>query len=146
MGFSSKGPRHCTLQTIKDWDQSTDDQVCKRIANMRPGGGTRLGAFIRHAAALLGARPEARRVLILLSDGRPEDGEAYRGRAGVEDSALAVRTARRAGVHTFCISMDEREGAQDYLRQIFGAGHFLICKRPEALPVRLPEVFRSMLR
>jgi nitric oxide reductase NorD protein len=146
MGFSSKGPRHCTLQTIKDWDQPTDDQVCKRIANLRPGGGTRLGAFIRHAAALLGARPEARRVLILLSDGRPEDGEAYRGRAGVEDSALAVRTARRAGVHTFCISMDEREGAQDYLRQIFGAGHFLICKRPEALPVRLPEVFRSMLR
>jgi Mg-chelatase subunit ChlD len=145
-GFSSEGPRLCRWHRIKRWDEASGDEVHKRIANLRPGGGTRLGAFIRHATAVLGARPEERRILMLVSDGRPEDGDAYRGRAGIEDSALAVRTARKAGIHTFCLSLDKREGAEVYLRQIFSQGHFLICEKPESLPMRLPEVFRGLVR
>ncbi len=145
-GFSGAGPRACHWQRIKDWDDPHDEDVHKRIAHLQPGGATRLGAFIRHATATLEARPEARRVLILISDGRPEDGDAYRGRTGIRDTALAVRTAQRAGVHTFCVSLDAREGADGYLTEIFGRGHYLVLERPEALPLRLPEVFRALMR
>ena len=141
-GFSSRGPQECTWQWIQEWDVAADDKTHKRIANLQAGGGTRLGAFIRHATASLVQRPEERRVLLLVSDGRPEDGEAYRGAAGIADCALAVRAARKAGLYCFCVSLDERDGAQEYLSTIFSEGHFLVCGRPEALPTRLPEVFR----
>ncbi len=144
-GFSGEGPRACRWHRIKDWEDRHDDDVRKRIAHLQPGGATRLGAFVRHATANLDRRPEERRILILLSDGRPEDGDAYRGRTGIRDTALAVRTARKAGIHTFCLSLDGREGAHSYLEQIFGRGRYLILESPTSLPVRLPEVFRGLM-
>ena len=85
-------------------------------------------------------------MLMLISDGRPEDGEEYRGARGISDTALAVRTAQKEGIHTHCLSLDGREGAQTYLTEIFGRGGYLICTDPVALPTRLPDVFRGLVR
>jgi hypothetical protein len=144
-GFSGEGPDACHVYRIKAFDDPHDDDVRKRIGHLAAGGATRLGAYIRHATHLLKRRAEDRRVLILLSDGRPEDGDAYRGIAGIRDSALAVRAATRDGVFVFCVSLDDRDGAQDYLRDIFGHGRFLILDSPEKLPARLPEVFQDLV-
>jgi nitric oxide reductase activation protein len=145
-GFSGQGPEGCRVQRIKDFDDPTDDEVKKRMAHLHAGGGTRLGAYIRHASHQLERRTEDRRVLLLLSDGRPEDGDAYRGATGVHDTALAVRGARQSGIFVFCVSLDSREGADKYLRDIFGVGRYLNLDSPGQLPARLPEVFRDFVR
>jgi len=145
-GFSGKGARACHWQRIKSWQDAYGPDVCKRIAHLQPGGATRLGAFVRHATAILDRRPEERRVLMLISDGRPEDGDGYRGAGAVRDTALAVRAARRAGIFTFCMSVGGRGEEASYLTDIFGRGRYMILDDPRTLPVRLPEVFRGLMR
>ena len=84
-------------------------------------------------------------MLILLSDGKPEDRNEYRGNYGIKDSAMAVSEAQRAGIHVHCISMDESEDAVEYLSEIFGPGRFLQVPNVDALPTRLSEVFRGLI-
>jgi hypothetical protein len=145
-GFSNRGPRDCRYHRIKGWDDGYEDRTRKRLANLRPGGATRLGAFIRHATWSMSALPQARRIVMLISDGKPEDRGEYRGRYGIHDTALAVGEARRQGLHVFCISLDDNESSQEYLSTIFGPGCFLQIEDVDRLPARLPEVFRSLIK
>lgn len=151
-GFSSRGPARCTLQRLKAWEEGlAEDEVQKRLANLQPGGATRLGAFLRHGTWQLAQRPEARRLFFVLSDGRPHDpgvgGEgAYTDRAAVADCALAVRAAHRQGVFVHALSLDTRDHAEDELRTIFGPERYLLLERAEELPRRLPEVFERLIR
>ena len=144
-GFGNTHPQDCQLSRIKGFDESYGEPVYKRLANLRPNGATRMGAFIRHASWLLSQRPEGRRILMVVSDGKPEDRAEYRGRYGVRDTAMAVAEARRLGVHVFCISIDAEEGADRYLTDIFGAGRYLKLDDMDSLPARLPEVFRDLV-
>ncbi|MDP2311430.1 MAG: hypothetical protein Q8P41_00880 [Pseudomonadota bacterium] len=145
-GFGNTHPQECHLQRIKGFDEAYGEPVHKRMGNLRPNGATRLGAYLRHAGWLLASRPQARRVLLVVSDGKPEDRGEYRGRQGVRDTAMAVAEVRRLGVHVHCISLDANEGADGYLGEIFGAGRFLKLDTVDALPTRLPEVFRGLVR
>jgi nitric oxide reductase NorD protein len=145
-GFGNTHPQECQFQRIKGFDEAYGEPVHKRLGNLRPNGATRMGAFIRHAGFVLAARPQARRVLLVVSDGKPEDRGEYRGRQGIRDTAMAVTEVRRLGVHVHCISLDAEEGADSYLTEIFGKGKFLKLDDVDALPVRLPEVFRGLVR
>lgn len=144
-GFGNPHPMECNLFRIKGFDEAYGESVHKRLANLRPNGATRMGAFIRHASWLLDQRPEARRILMIVSDGKPEDRAEYRGKHGIRDTAMAVAEARRLGVHVHCVSLDAEEGAARYLTDIFGAGRFLMLDDVDSLPARLPEVFRDLL-
>lgn len=145
-GFSNRGPRDCRFHRIKDWEERYEDRVKKRLSNLRPGGATRLGAFVRHATWMMASMPQARRIVILISDGKPEDRGEYRGKYGIHDTALAVGEARRQGLHLFCVSLDESEAAQDYLPTIFGPGNFIQLENVDLLPSRLPEIFRNLIK
>lgn len=146
LGFSNDGPQRCQLQRVKDWDEPHSDTVGQRIAGLRAGGASRLGAFVRHATATLARRPEARKLLLLITDGRPEDRDGYRGEHGLRDTALAVAEARRHNVLTRAVSLDTRSEDTGYLQVIFGKGGYLILDRVEELPARLPEILHRLLR
>jgi hypothetical protein len=145
-GFHNDGPDRCWFERIKAFEEGYDETVLKRMANLQPSGATRMGAFLRHGAALLAKRPQGRRILLVLSDGRPEDREPYRGAYGLRDTAMAVQEAAKLGVHCFCISLDGGHDAPEYLAKVFGPGRFLALKQVEALPRRLPEVFARLIR
>ncbi|MFT4976203.1 MAG: hypothetical protein ACI8S6_002099 [Myxococcota bacterium] len=145
-GFSNRGPRDCRFHRIKGWDEGYEERTRKRLANLRPGGATRLGAFIRHATAMMAPMPQARRIIILISDGKPEDRGEYRGKYGIHDTALAVGEARKQGLHLFCVSLDSNDAAPEYLSTIFGPGAFIQIDNVDLLPSRLPEVFRSLIK
>ena len=146
-GFSNDGPQRCMIQRIKAFDDAYDEPTTRRLAGLRAGGATRLGAFLRHAGWMLARRPQSGKLLLLVSDGQPEDRDGYRGREGVADSAVAAAELRRAGVALHCTSLDARATGdrEDYLRRIFGPGRYLVLERAEELPVRLPEVLRGLL-
>ncbi|MCB9744258.1 MAG: VWA domain-containing protein, partial [Alphaproteobacteria bacterium] len=144
-GFSGVSPAVGRLLRLKGFEERYDDVVKRRLGNLRAGGATRMGAYIRGAARLLARQPQPRRLLLMLSDGRPEDQDRYRGAYGVADSAMAVREASRLGVRCFCVGLDDDEQADTWLRPIFGPGRSLRLARVEQLPARLPEVFRGLL-
>ena len=92
-------------------------------------GYTRIGAAIRHATAALGSEPTERRLLLILSDGKPNDVDAYEGPYGIEDARQAVAEARIQSVDVFCLTVDRE--APRYAPRIFGrAGFQPFCVGP----------------
>jgi nitric oxide reductase NorD protein len=142
--FSGKGPEDVRMRTVKDFGERNGEAVRRRMGALQPEGYTRLGAAVRHATALL-ARPEAgHRLLLILSDGRPNDVDDYEGRYGIEDSRQAIAEARRAGVFPFCLTVDRKASA--YLPRIFGTAGHEILRKPEQLPLALSNLVQHLLR
>lgn len=142
--FTGKGADDVRLTRLKDFAERNGERTRRRISALAPGGFTRLGAAVRHATALLGQQPAGHRLLLLLSDGRPNDVDHYRDRYGVEDARQAIAEGRACGVYPFCLTVD-REGAE-YLPRIFGAAGHTILRRPEQLPLALLGMVRHLLR
>lgn len=143
-GFSSVRRGNVRFHRLKDFDQRFDDRVRGRVMAIKPGYYTRLGAAIRHATSLLDAQAAARRILLILSDGKPNDLDLYDGRYGIEDTRVAIVEARRRGIVPFCVTID-REGAS-YLPHLFGPSGFAVIRKPDELPARLPMFYAQLTR
>ena len=141
--FSGKGRANVRMRTIKGFDEVNGPGVRRRITALAPEGYTRAGAAIRHAAALLARQPAAHRLLLIISDGKPNDVDAYEGLAGVEDTRQAINETRRSGVYPFCLTID-RQG-QDYLGRIFGEAGHSVLRNPQQLPMALVKVVKHLL-
>jgi nitric oxide reductase activation protein len=106
---------------------------------------TRMGAAIRHANARFEKVQSRRRLLLLLSDGRPEDYDDGGDRRYLhEDTRMAVKEAVACGVHPYCITVDTM--ANQYLPQIFGPGHYMVLDHINSLPNKLPEIYLRLRR
>ncbi|MFO1210296.1 MAG: VWA domain-containing protein [Amaricoccus sp.] len=141
-GFSSLRRDRVFLTRAKRFDEPMGTAVTARIGGFRPGHYTRLGAAIRHASAMLGEETAARRLLIVLTDGKPNDLDHYEGVHGIEDSRMAVREARAHGlaVHGIVVDAD----GQDWFARIFGRGGFTLLPDPVRLPRALPEIYQTL--
>jgi nitric oxide reductase NorD protein len=143
MAFSGRGAANVRIATLKSFAEPNGEIVRRRVAALAPEGNTRLGAAVRYANAALSRQPAGHRLLLLLSDGRPNDADGYQGRYAVEDARQAVAEARSAGVYPYCLTVD-REGPE-YLARIFGAAGHSILRHPEHLPLALVQVVRHLL-
>ena len=141
-GFSSLRRHHVRMLEIKGFDQKYNANVCGAIQSLKPGYYTRMGTAIRRATQLLEKRPHRRKLLLLITDGKPNDLDLYEGRYGVEDTRHAVMEARKAGLIPFCITIDQQAG--DYLPYMFGANGYTVIKEPVQLPTRLPQLYRLL--
>lgn len=141
-GFSSLRRQQVRLQELKGFNQRYDDLIRGRIQAISPGYYTRMGAAIRQATRLLGQCRQRRRLLLLVTDGKPNDLDLYEGRYGVEDTRAAVLEARREGLLPFCITIDREAG--DYLPYMFGANGYTLIHQPQQLPFRLPQLYRQL--
>jgi len=143
-GFSSVKRSNVRFHRLKDFDQRFDDRARGRIMAIKPGYYTRLGAAIRHATTILEKQTAARRILLILSDGKPNDLDLYDGRYGIEDTRVAIVEARSHGIVPFCVTID-REGAS-YLPHLFGPAGFAVIRQPDELPARLPMFYAQLTR
>ncbi len=140
--FSGEGPGAVTVRTIKSFAERHRDEVSRRIAALEPERYTRVGAALRHTAALLMREPARHRLLLLLSDGKPNDIDHYEGRYGVEDMRQAVLEAKLQGIFPFCLTVDR--AAASYLHGVFGATQYALLPRPELLPTALLDWIRRL--
>lgn len=143
-GFSSLRRSHIRFHHLKGFDDHYNGQVRARIAAIRPGYYTRMGAAIRHATTLLAKQKNRQRLLLLLTDGKPNDLDQYEGRYGIEDTRMALHEARKQGLRPFCVTIDSE--ASDYLPHLFGVGGYVVIRRPEDLPKELPLLYAQMTR
>lgn len=139
-GFASKYRDQVSYYPIKGFGERLDSHARGLIGGLSGRLATRMGAAIRHALVRFDEAQAARRLLLLLSDGRPADyDDGGDSRYLEEDTRLAIKGCLDRGVHPFCITLDPRGG--DYLHRIFGEGHYLVIDRLNDLPERLPEVY-----
>ena len=143
-GFSSVKRSHVRFHIVKDFAAPYDAKVRGRIAALKPGYYTRMGAALRQASRVLAEQPANRRLLLLLSDGKPNDLDEYDSRYGIEDTRMAVMEARKLGITPFCVTIDRDGGA--YLEHLFGHNGFQTIADPEALPSRLPKLYAELAR
>ncbi len=144
LAFSGEGPGGVTVRTVKRLSEPFSRSVALRIAGLEPEHYTRVGAALRHGSALLLQQTARHRLLLLLSDGRPNDCDQYEGRYGVEDTRQAVLEARRAGLSTFCLTVDRQAGA--YMPRMFGVHHYALLQQPERLPIALLDWMKRLLK
>jgi nitric oxide reductase NorD protein len=141
--FSSLKRDRVYVQTAKAFGEPMSAMVEARIAELKPGFYTRLGAAIRHASAGLSDQGRKRRLLLVITDGKPNDLDHYEGRHGIEDSRKAVLEARRAGHAVFGITVD-RDG-KSWFPRMFGQGGFALIPDPDKLTHALPEIYRQLV-
>jgi nitric oxide reductase NorD protein len=144
-GFCSKYRDNVSYYTIKDFEQPLSQDIRSQIGGMSGRLATRMGAAIRHATACFDGIESRRRLLLILSDGRPEDYDDGGDRRYLhEDTRMAVKEAVARGVHPFCITVDTM--ANQYLPQIFGRGHYMVLDHINSLPKKLPEIYFRLRR
>ena len=142
--FSSLKRDRVYVQTCKAFEDSMGTDVESRIAGLRPTFYTRLGAAVRHVSAVLQKRPHSRRLLLILTDGKPNDLDHYEGRYGIEDSRRAISEARRSGQSVFGVTIDSK--SRDQFGRIFGPGGFAVVVRPDRLTAALPQLYRHLVQ
>jgi nitric oxide reductase NorD protein len=142
--FTSRRRSWVRIETVKAFGEEMSENVERRIASLKPGYYTRIGAAIRHASAELGKQPNRTKLLLVLTDGKPNDIDHYEGRFALEDSRKAVVEARRAGHAVFAVTVDK--DARSYLPSMFGRNGFAIVGDIAKLPRALPAIYRGLTR
>lgn len=142
-GFSGITRKRCELFRIKRFDEPYTDLVKARISGIRPQEYTRMGFAIRHLTRLLNEVEARTKLLVTLSDGRPDDYfDVYRGQHGIEDTRMALLEAKRQGVHSFCITIDRE--ARDYLPHMYGHARYTILDDVRQLPRKVADIYRRI--
>ncbi len=136
--LSNVGLPHCVMGFCTFWDYTVmqryrdyedSREANKRIFEFHSSSNNRDGLAIRAAAASLMERQEENKVLIVLSDGRPNDiivnrpnaknPAPYGGDYAVRDTAAEVRKARAMGISVLGVFAGEDQDLQAE-RRIFG--------------------------
>src|SRR5690606_38776474 len=140
---AGEGPEAVIVRQLKAFAEPFSDDVALRISALEPEHYTRAGAAIRHASSGLLRQAAAHRLLLVLSDGKPNDRDEYEGRYGVEDMRQAVTEATLQGLSVFCLTIDRQ--AASYIPRVFGARQYALLPRPELLPEVLLEWLRRLI-
>lgn len=141
-GFSGMRRMRSEVYTIKDAAHRYDGEVRQRLAAIAPKEYTRMGPPIRHMIEKFRNVEARSRLLIILSDGKPEDYDDYKGQYAIEDTRKALAEARGRSIHTYCITIDRE--SHDYLEHLFGKGNYTYIKNIDQLPARLTEIYRLL--
>ena len=142
-GFNSNTRHDVRYQHIKGFGERWDAPPKARLAALQAHSSTRMGAALRHAAHYLGAQTADKKLLLVLTDGRPSDVDVHDDHALVADTRQAVQELAQQGQHSHCISLDPQADA--YVHQIFGH-HATVVDRVEQLPERLARLFLQLTR
>ncbi|MEX0367386.1 MAG: nitric oxide reductase activation protein NorD [Ruegeria sp.] len=141
--FSSLKRHRVYIQRCKSFGEPMGWAVAQRIASLRPGFYPRLGAAIRHASTDLATQSRKRRLLLVITDGKPNDLDHYEGRHGIEDTRQAIREARRAGQSVFGVTIDKT--GKSWFPRMFGQGGFAVIPDPNRLTMALPQIYRQLV-
>ena len=127
-GFSGYGRDQVDFFVIKEFMERYDARVQGRIAAIKPHRSTRMGPAIRHAVHKFASQEARVKLLLLLSDGYPQDfdyGKDRKSKAyGIQDTAMALHESRLKGIQTFCLTVDP--AGHDYLRAMCPDQQYLV--------------------
>jgi nitric oxide reductase NorD protein len=139
--FRSQGRSAVQVAPVKRFDDPLDAGVLLRLGGCVPGAYTRLGAAIRHSAAVLERQAgTSRRLLVVLSDGFAYD-HGYEGVYGEADARRALVEARWRGTGCLCLSLGGATEAAA-LRRVFGTAAHASVPTVDQLPGLVGPLFR----
>ncbi len=142
-GFSSTGRLGVDYMRIKDFEENVDDRVKCRINAMAPQRNTRMGAAIRHAYRQLEKTASKVRLLIILSDGFPNDVD-YKHHYAIEDTRKAIFEGHSKNIFTHAITV--HFAGDPKLDDLYGNVHHNVISDVRELPDKLLRIYGSLTR
>ena len=146
-GFSGDGRGQVDFYRVKDFADPYSEMLKQRIGGIEPQRSTRMGAAIRHAVQKMVMVDSDQRLLILLSDGFPQDSDYGEDRSsneyGLQDTMMALIEARREGIRPFCITVDQ--AGNDYLKKMCDPNSYLVIQDVYGLPETMPKIVASLM-
>lgn len=142
--FSSNKNTNVRFHIIKNFKEKYSDLIRGRINTIKPGYYTRLGAAIRQSSKILEKEQSQNKLLLIISDGKPNDMDRYDGRYGIEDTKKAIEEVKQKGMIPFCITIDIE--AKDYLSYLFGKNGYAVVRDSKKLPKIMPEVYINLTK
>ncbi len=142
--FSSLKNTNVRFHIIKNFKEKYSNLIRGRIDSIKPGYYTRLGAAIRESTKILEKQQSGNKLLLIISDGKPNDVDKYDGRYGIEDTKKAILEAKKKGITPFCITIDLE--AKDYLSYLFGKNGYALIRDSKKLPKVLPEIYMNLTK
>ena len=147
-GFSSHGRRNVEVYPVKTFTETLSSDVQTHIGAIAPQRSTRMGAAVRHATRKLKDLSSRAKLLVLLSDGYPEDQDYGRDKHaptyGLRDTMMALREAEKHGILSFCLTVDK--GGHDYLREMCSPARYMVIEDVLSLPLELPKIYQRHIR
>ncbi|MCP4009015.1 MAG: VWA domain-containing protein, partial [Proteobacteria bacterium] len=117
-------------------------ETSNRISNIQAKDYTRMGFAVRYATRCLLKSEAKHRILLMLSDGKPDDYDGYQGEYGIQDTRKAILEAQGQAINPYSITIDKQ--AQAYLPRLFGPGQYMILNNVSTLPLKLSEVYKKL--
>jgi nitric oxide reductase NorD protein len=142
-GFSGTGRHAVDFYGIKTFQEPLSDRVRARISVLSPQRSTRMGAAIRHATALLGKAESRVRLIIVVSDGFPND-LGYKADYAIADTRRAVQEARARNYHLKAITVNI--GSDPRLDDLYGRVHHHVIGDVRELPTKLLRLYGTLTR
>lgn len=142
-GFSSNTRRSCRFELRKDFTEPWS-QARARLGTLEPAGYTRIGPALRHAQELLAREPARRKIILLITDGRPCDYDRYEGAYGIHDVKKAIETGRQHGIQTHAFAVEKQ--AAEFFPAMFTRHSYDIIPNPSRLTESMCRVFSRLLR
>lgn len=140
--FASNTRHACRFDVVKGfgdpWEGSGD-----RLGALEPSGYTRIGPALRHSQELLRREHSRRKLIILITDGRPCDYDQYEGNHGIHDVKKAIETGARDGITTHAFAVERK--AAEYFPRMFTPRHYDIVSTAEHLTRKLCRMFARQL-
>ena len=112
-----------------------------RLMDISARGANRDGCALQYVVEQLSKRPEDAKLLILVSDGQPNDW-GYEGAAAEEDLQSIKESCRKRGIHLIAAAIGNDK---PQIERIYGES-FLDITNLEELSVRLTEMVKRFLR
>ncbi|WP_231976743.1 VWA domain-containing protein [Mycobacterium sp. E740] len=142
--FQSQGRSSVNLMPVKRFGEAMDAPVMKRLAGLRPGAYSRLGAAIRHGTSVIAEQAGTkRRLLVVLSDGLAYD-HGYERVHGAADARRALAEARRQGIGCLCLTIGAATDTGE-LQKVFGSAAHASIPKPRQLADVIGPLFRAAL-
>jgi len=141
-GFSGMRRTRSDFYLVKDFAEPYGAEVKGRIGAITPREYTRMGPALRHATHRLQKEEARTRLLLVLSDGKPEDYDDYKGKYAIEDTRHALIEAKAVGIHPFCLTIDRQ--AHAYMPHMYGEVSYIFLDDVRQLPLRLPALYRNL--
>lgn len=137
-GIWSSTRHNCSFQIYKR-NREPWSTFYKKVSAIEPQGYTRLGPAIRHAAKHLQKSVHKKKLILLLTDGKPTDVDGYEGPTGINDVAQACREAEVSGILHYALVLDTKQ--QPHFSKMFK--HFVLLHDPRLFS---EELFKILFR
>lgn len=141
-GFSGMTRNRCDIYKIKEFEQDYNNDIRHAISGIRAKDYTRMGPAIRHLTNKFNPVSASTKILITLSDGKPDDYDGYQGEYGIADTHRALLEAKTKGIHSFCITLDSK--AADYLPRMYKDSNYIVIDDITKLPLKVTEIYRKI--